>query len=518
MLCNIVSAFKRAYKSSVILWLFRAHLILSLSGWLIWVNAEALPGYVLYSPCQNETKTYLLTTAGDTAHVWTHARGGAYGSVLLENGNLLRPAESPVHGLTGAAAQNGVIQEIDRDGNVVWEFTYKSDQYVLHHGIWVMPNGNILASAFEKRTRQEVQQVGLAHVPPVFMSRDGSVLMEQIIEIDPTKPTGQEIVWMWRVWDHLVSADQAAANPHLFSTDLGAGSDYMFSDWMHLNGIAYNPDLDQIVFSSRVFGEIYIIDHSTTTEQAAGHTGGRYGKGGALLYRWGNSSNYKIHGGSSLDVLHNPSWVPNGYPGAGNIIFFHNNVAANVSQVIEITPPINQNGTYELSAGSSYGPMQPTWTYSADGFYSPYMSSCQRLPNGNTFICEAYPNGRLREVNAQGELLWEYVPNVFPARAAKYEEGHPGIQRLLGISKSQKHVKKTVNTAVSIAYRPGQILLSDASGCELIICSVQGKKLLSSRITKNVHTIDTHFLQEGVYVISAVSAKGNVSRKVRVIH
>lgn len=57
------------------------------------------------------------------------------------------------------------------------------------------------------------------------------------------------------------------------------------ADWTHANAIAYNPRLDQILLSFRNTGEIYIIDHSTTTAQAAGHTGGRYGHGGDFLYR-----------------------------------------------------------------------------------------------------------------------------------------------------------------------------------------------------------------------------------------
>ena len=59
---------------------------------------------------------------------------------------------------------------------------------------------------------------------------------------------------------------------------------------MHCNGLDYNSALDQIALSCRGMNEVYIIDHSTTTEEAVGHTGGNAGKGGDILYRWGNPS------------------------------------------------------------------------------------------------------------------------------------------------------------------------------------------------------------------------------------
>jgi hypothetical protein len=93
--------------------------------------AEALPGYVLLSPYY-ANRSYLISTTGDTAFTWKHQRANAYGSFLLDNGNLLRPTESTKQGLSASAVPNGLIQEIDRNGNVVWEFEYKSDQYVLH--------------------------------------------------------------------------------------------------------------------------------------------------------------------------------------------------------------------------------------------------------------------------------------------------------------------------------------------------------------------------------------------------
>ena len=90
--------------------------------------------------------------------------------------------------------------------------------------------------------------------------------------------------------------------------------DGVSSDLLHTNAVNYNATLDQIVISVNRFNEIWVIDHSTTTEDAAGITGGRWGRGGDLLYRWGNPRTYGRGEETArrLGRQHDVRWVPEG--------------------------------------------------------------------------------------------------------------------------------------------------------------------------------------------------------------
>ena len=184
---------------------------------------------------------------------------------------------------------------------------------------------------------------------------------------------------------------------------------------MHTNSVAYSRKLDQIALSVSGFNEVWILDHGTTTAEAASHTGGRAGKGGDLLYRWGNPTVYGR--GTAADQRlfgqHDAQWIPEGHAGEGHLTIFNNGAGRpgrDFSSVLEIAPPLEPSGRYTLAAGRPFGPERPVWEYVAPekgSFSADFLSGAQRLPNGNTLVCDG-PGGRIFEVAATGELVWDF--------------------------------------------------------------------------------------------------------------
>lgn len=490
--------------------------------------AEILPGYVLYAPATGNS-AYLVDVNGEIVYQWTDLKQGNCFSVhLKKNGNIVRPSNTDVRHNIGGVSAGGLIEEIDPDGNTVWSLDYASTEYCQHHNLILMPDENILAVAYEKKTAQEAEAWGIEVSSSPWGGGGGSLLAERIVEIDPTKPQGQEIVWMWSMWDHMVRAEEAPNNPQLFGADLGkseSGGFMTVSDWVHLNGFDYNEKLDQIVFSSRQFSEIYIIDHSTTTQEAATNSGGRSGKGGNILYRWGRPSNYGANGTDHLDVVHCPNWVPEGYPGEGNILMFSNQASQSTSAVLEIVPPLKSDYTYEYTQGQAFGPESPVWKFTENGFNSDFMSGCQRLSNGNTLACEA-AEGRIREVSSSGQTLWEYTHSgsggggggfwggggTMIARAIKYPENHPGIQKLLGTK--TKFSSRATEKNINIKYSAGKIEVTGAAGSRISVFSIQGKKMLNVNIPDNRYSLDLNHFSHGTYI---VKADRNVTKTISIL-
>jgi len=383
-------------------------------------------GYTLFNPI-GITTTYLIDNYGRLVHSWESDYGPNLVVYLLENGNLLRSIKIPDGGDIGAG-----IQVLDWDGNVVWEFPFCSDDFIQHHDLEPLPNGNVLILAREEKSYAEAIAMGR---DPALMN-DTFIYTEYIVEAQKTGPTTYNIVWEWHFWDHLIQDfDSTKANygviadhPELLDINF---TKHSRPDWIHANAIAHNPELDQIVISSRPLDEIYIIDHSTTTAEAAGHSGGNSGMGGDILYRWGNPRSYDAGtvGDKKLFAEHDAHWIEPGLPGEGNLLIFNNGDGrpeGTYSTVDELVTTVDEAGNYpKPDPGTPFGPDQPIWIYQADNptdFYSGNISGSQRLPNGNTLICSG-ANGILFEITPDSDVVWEYINPV--TNNGILEQGQP---------------------------------------------------------------------------------------------
>ncbi len=414
-------------------------------------TAWVVPGYTLLQQLSSRA-TNLIDSEGRIVHRWMSESNLGGGSHLLPDGTLLRSSIAQTSGPRSATpGLTGLIERLDWDGNRLWSFTQSADHNSLHHDIEPLPNGNILMLAVEQLSIDE--QIALGRDPA---KATGVLKLDFVLEIKPEGKEGGEIVWEWHLKDHLIQDfDKTKMNFGVVSEHPGKvdinfienlkkmnasnlrvlqSLGYVSStaqvtpnrtaaDWTHANSVKHNAELDLVMLSVRSLSEIWIIDHGTTVEQAATGVGGSRGRGGRLLYRWGNPQAY--HAGTPADQMlfgqHDAQWIQAGFPGAGNILIFNNGEGrtGGYSSIEEIKPPLRTDGTYGLEAGDAFGPLKPMWTYTAkekSSFSSTFLSGVQRLKNGNTLICSGV-QGWAFEVGRNGANVWEYKTGASVNRA-----------------------------------------------------------------------------------------------------
>jgi hypothetical protein len=433
--------------------------------------------FVLFSQLTSDT-TYLIDRDGRAVHTWTHDKAGA-ALYLTDEGHIYRLARVTEPPNFKAGGVSGLVQQLDWDGELLWEWKMADERQISHHDIELLPNGNVLVIGWELITAEDARAAGRrADLVP-----DQGLWADWIVEVEPRRPDGARVVWEWHVWDHLVqSHDPAAPNhgdpaAHPRRLDVNADADKpevdeeeveqlkalgyvpddateedIQSDFLHVNSVDYHPELDQIAISVPEIGELWILDHSTTTEEARGSSGGRSGHGGDILYRWGNPRAYGrgTKADQQLFYQHQVQWIPPGFDRAGNLTLFNNGGGrpdGEWSSVLEIEPPLEADGSYRLGddPAEAFGPAAPVWSWQDHVVFSPFISGAHRLASGNTLVC-AGPQGRLFEVTPAGEIVWDYrnpyhgdVPGWNPPgtedfpygvyRATNVPADHPGLQR-----------------------------------------------------------------------------------------
>ena len=451
---------------------------LTVAFYLLYINivySGVYNGLILYSNSQGvgSSNTYLMNNGYTYMNSWDHSGGVVGIPHLNQDRSIIVQIRSTEHSFGNSHGPiGGIFQRLDWYGEILWNFSYYNDVFHPHHDFEVLPNGNILVLGWEKKTLEEAQAVGRLNII-------NEIWPLMIVEIHPIDPDSAMVVWEWHLWDHLIQdVDSTLINygqindhPELIDINIGQFTNPNGGDWLHTNAISFNPSLDQIVFSSRHFDEIFIIDHSTTMEEAVSHEGGNSGSGGDLLYRWGNPINYGrgTIDNQMLNAQHGVNWISDNMQGEGNLIIFNNNPTDTTgldntignSRVLEIITPINSGGTYDIVQDSSYGPSNYHWFYGGDNtFYSHFQSGVFRLNNGNSFITVSQEK-YMFEISSNGDIVWEYNFENVPghpgntARAKKYELNY--LDTIIGDLTSDHLINiydliKTINLIIESQY------------------------------------------------------------------
>lgn len=394
------------------------------------LNSESsYNGFTLFTPT-NSKHTYLIDNCGYVVNQWESEYAPALSAHLTSHGTLIRSGR--IANSFQAGGSGGLVQELDWEGNVLWETEISTNLYHQHHDVKPMPNGNILILAWEYNSAIDASLLGR---DPALIVDDG-LWTEMILEIAPIGTSDFDIVWEWHLKDHLVQdVDSSLENYGVISEhpeliDLNYPHGVGNVDVFHANAIDYNVERDQIVINFRNYDEFYIIDHSTTTEEAAGHSGGNAGMGGDILYRYGNPAAYDRGEESDRKFFqqHGANWGESGTY-KNSIVIFNNGTTRpqGFFSSVEIITPTWNGVNYDINDGEPYGPDDFTFAYVGTpvaSFFSPRISNAAILPNDNVLICNGQ-SGQFFEVDPQKQIVWEYINPVFGNDIADQGDENP---------------------------------------------------------------------------------------------
>jgi len=348
------------------------------TGLTAWDHELAYVGFTLYAPMYGDGEMYLLDMEGNVAHEWKLPYSpGLYG-YLLDNGNLLYCGQTRTRPrfIAWRHFSGGSVMEVDWNGKVVWELQHDDH----HHDARVLRNGNVLLMCLTELPEQHRHKVkgGIAG-----SEVGGRIYADYFVEMT----TGGEEVWRWNSWEHLD-----------FETEIITAQDFR-EEWTHGNTVCELPD-GSLLASFRNISTVVRIDKAS----------------GDVTWRLGPPM---------ISQQHDPR------PASDHTITIFDN------GVHRQDLPFPFSRVIEVDLNTS----KIVWAYtdrSLENFFSAYCSGAQRLPNGNTFICET-GSGRLFEVTKAGEVVWEFInphvhngpmpqgPNNWVFRAFRY--GREEIER-----------------------------------------------------------------------------------------
>jgi len=476
-------------------------------------SAQNFNGFALYN-AQGSSTTYLIDEGQNIAHTWDMSTECNYTVQLKENGNLVRGTKgnTSVFSNGNIAAGAGMVQEVAPDGTIVWEYIYANSDHVSHHDLTLVGD-NVLLTAYEKKSSTELNAAG-------YNNASSEKWPTHFVELEPDGNGGANIVWEWHIWDHMCQDTDAngpnyvssiSDNPHLININMiqaqgGGGGD---GDWFHVNGVDYNEDLDQIVFSSRFASEIYIIDHSTTSTEASSHSGGNSGMGGDILYRWGNPSNYEMTGTQVIpNAVHDVRWITDdGRPNGGFLQIFNNSgVSNNQSAIDGIETPWDTNtNTYLRSSGQPFSPASYSTRYEC-AYSASGQSASDRMSNGNIYVNASGGQGGagvMYEVDESGNIVWGPY-NAQSPKGFRYECDYPGIIALEPFMNNTTSTSCFDATAITENDEIEKLVIYPNPATDFITINNQGVKevynIMGVRVINTYDTeIDVNHLASGIY-------------------
>jgi arylsulfotransferase ASST len=342
------------------------------TGLRVYDPDQAYPGFTLFAPLSHGMRpgassapevhaepaaaarhpVYLIDMQGEITHTWQMPYPpGEYG-YLTERGTLFYNGQILNPSYPGQMPfQAGVALEVDWRGRTLWEIRHPDH----HHDGIRLRNGNVLLLCHRALPAALVPKILGGHPGT---EHEGALYGDYLIELT----TSSQVVWEWRSWEHLDPEEDR----------ITALQDHR-AFWSSGNGIAEWPNGD-ISISFRNISTVVTVSRRT----------------GKIVWKLG---------APPLSGQHAPTPLPN-----GNLLIFDNG-------------PHRLDDTYPYSRVIEVDPAsrEIVWRYQENpvfNFFSPRISNAQRLPNGNTLICEGL-FGRLFEVTVDGEVVWEYVSPYF---------------------------------------------------------------------------------------------------------
>jgi hypothetical protein len=490
----------------------RCGIFLAFAATLSFAQSSTFDGYTLVF---SKKKAQLYGMDKQVIHEWTCQNAIQCCADLLRDSSIIVSAtvSSCAWNEKTLPVSHGRLQIINWRGDITWDYQYCSANYMPHHDI------------------EPVYRTGDPKEKPTFLVPCYTAWGDKIVEIKPTGAKTGEVVWEWVASDHTCSSGCNDKPELIDKSKGGSGTFNKTSDIMHVNGLSYNRRLDQIVVSVKGYDEFFVIDHSTSIQEAKGTTGGKYGKGGSILFRWGKSSNYGMSATSTLNGQHHACWVPDTMlgtklpiTGGGNFMAVNNNAGKNGS-VMEITCPGTKNGEYPRDADKAFEPTASLWKYSVNDL-NENEGSIQKLPNGNYLVCTGgfdmsllggglskkamspVKNTRVIEVKpsgaSAGTVVWELTDIGISSEAYRYAFGYLGggvtasnVRRSFGTLRhatmriSYNHLKGTTSIPME----------KEVLNARLSLYSPSGKELIRSAACTNPNGWDLSHLPSGLYLV-----------------